>query len=601
MLPKHKKMLRKKKRDKSQTSTTTSTAKKFRHLWRFVLALVLIFSVFAVLVYRLIFIETKDHIFLKTQGNKESQHNITLDATRGVIYDRNGIPLAVSTNLYKIVLDIHVLKHFPEKYAKIAPLDIPGLSGQEIEKLIQNFPNKRYYIAAQFIHPSLADALKQLAVPGVYIREQNRTYYPEEAAIAPLIGFTDSSNHGQDGLLFSYNKTLNATNGTLPAVLDGKGHAIDFIHPSEHYRLGKNVHLSIDSNIQQFTFNALKQGVINAEADSGAAAVIDPETGAILALASYPSFNPNLFNEHTGKNIASRTLIETFEPGSTIKPFFIAEALLSGKYTPDSVINTNPGYYYLQHHRIRDDADFGKITLTEILQKSSNVGVSKVALTLDKQKMYDFLSTLGFGQPSPIHFPRATNGILPRLSSLSTFEFATSSFGYALTTSVVQLAHAYTIFANGGKLCPLHLIKTKHPVICRQVLPQKIADQVLQMLHSVVNVHGTGILANIPGFEVAGKTGTSHRVAHGHFTNTYNAVFAGIAPLKHPRLVIVIWINNPKKNHFYQFGGVAAAPIFAKIAKKTLQYLSIPYEEPLSRYRLLNRDQKWLMQIIENN
>ena len=352
-----------------------------------------------------------------------------------------------------------------------------------------------------------------------------------------------------------------------------------------------------------FSYQALKKGVIDAQADSGAVAVINPKNGEILALASYPSFNPNNFNEHAGKDIASRTLIETLEPGSTIKPFFIAQALLSGEYTPDSVINTNPGYYFLDHHKIRDDANFGKVTLTEILEKSSNVGVSKVALTLNKEKMYRFLTTLGFGQPSKIHFPGVTNGYLPPLSSLSQFEYATLSFGYALTSSVEQLAHAYTIFANKGKLCPISLIKRKdgQPIACPQVLPQKTANEVLQMLHTVVSVHGTGVLANIPGFQVAGKTGTTHRVADGHFTNSYNAAFAGVAPLKNPRLVIVAWIDNPKKNHFYQFGGVSSAPIFAQIARQSLQYMGVAYQDSIKDYQLLNRNQKWLMQVIENN
>ncbi|WP_018298512.1 peptidoglycan D,D-transpeptidase FtsI family protein [Fangia hongkongensis] len=574
---------------------------KPHHLWRFIITFTLIVIVIGILVYRLSFLETKDRVFLKNYGQSESTRDITLDATRGIIYDRNNVPLAVSTNLYKVILDIKVLKENRSKYLNINKAQIDGLSLSDIMHLIHIYPNKRYYIAAQFVEPSKIDILRSLHIPGVQIKEQNRTYYPKANAVAPLIGFTNIKNQGQAGLLYSYNKTLGAQNGILSAEVDREGQAILFTHAPKHYHLGKDVHLTIDSNIQGFTYNALKKGVINAEADSGAAVVIDPQNGEVLALASYPSFNPNRFSEHASKHIASQGLIETIEPGSTIKPFFIAEALLSGKYTPDTIINTNPGYYFLQHHRIRDDSNFGKVTLTEILEKSSNVGVSKVALSLNKQKVYDLLSAVGFGQSSPISFPRATNGYLPEVSSLSTFEFATSSFGYALTSSIAELAHAYTIFANNGKLCPMHLVLPKSPPECPQIIPQKVASEVLNMLHTVVTVHGTGVLANIPGFEVAGKTGTSHRVKDGHFTNTYNAVFAGIAPLKDPRLVIAVWINDPKKNHFYQFGGVSAAPIFASIAKKTLQYLGVPYQEPLDHYRLLNRDKKWLLQVIENN
>ncbi|WP_119342658.1 peptidoglycan D,D-transpeptidase FtsI family protein [Facilibium subflavum] len=575
--------------------------KPIRHLWRFICVIFLIVVIFLVLIYRLFYLETTDHHFLSEQGKSESNREIDLDATRGIIYDRNGIPLAVSTNLYEVVLDIKVLKSYPQKYQKLDTIDIDGLSVNDIQTLIQKYPNKRYYIAAKFVTPSKINQLKALNIPGVQIHEQNRTYYPKANAIAPLIGFTNSHNKGQDGLLLSFDKSLSAKNGKLFAIEDGKKQAISFASNIKHYHLGQDLTLTIDSNIQEFAYEALKKGVVDAKAESGSVVVINPQNGQVLAMASYPSFNPNIFSEHVGKNVAARSLIQTFEPGSTIKPFFIAQALTSGQYTPDSMIDTNPGFYYLQGHKVRDDANFGNISLTQILEKSSNVGVSKVALTLDKEKMYALLTTLGFGQPTTIDFPGATNGYLPPLSSLSKFEFATLSFGYALTSSVLQLAHAYTVFANQGKLCPVSLIIQKQNPICPQVIPKKVANDVLSMLNSVVSIHGTGVFANIPGFNVAGKTGTSHRVANGHFINSYNAIFAGIAPLKNPKLVIVIWIKDPTKNHFYQYGGVSAAPVFANIAQHTLQYLGVAYQQPLDQYKLLNRNKRWLMQVIENN
>ncbi len=590
---------------KSSPTTINKLQKnpKPRHIWRFFFTFLIIAIIFLALVYRLFYLTTTDEKFLNDRGYSESHRSIDLDATYGIIYDRNGIPLAVSTNLYRIVLDIRVLKEHPDDYQKIDQANVDGLSLADIKELIQKYPNKPYYIAAQFVEPSKIDDLKVLHIPGVQIEDQNRTYYPKADEIAPLVGFTDIANQGQDGLMLAYQTELKAEQGTLSSELDGKAHAITFDGTAQHYHLGKNIHLTIDSNIQSFAYNALKQGVIDTNADAGAAVVIDPKNGEILALASYPSFNPNNFNEHTGNALALQPVIETFEPGSTIKPFFISQALLSGKYTPDSIIDTNPGYYFLQHHRIRDDANFGNISLSQILEKSSNVGVSKVTMTLDKEAMYNFLSTLGFGQPSGIDFPRATNGYLPTLNSLSEFEFATLSFGYALNTSALQLAHAYTIFGNNGRLCPVSLIKLKHrgDITCPQVLPENIAQEVLAMLQTVVSIHGTGILANIPGFEVAGKTGTSHRLANGQFVDQYNAIFAGIAPVSNPRLAIVVWINNPKGSHFYQFGGVSAAPVFASIAQQALQYMGVAYQQPLSQYELLNKNKKWLLQIIASN
>ena len=578
--------------------------KKWRHYLparRFIIVLFIVIIVFFSLVYRLVYLEIVDSAFLTQKGKNESKQTIDVQGQRGIIYDRNGIPLATSTRLYNVIFDIKVLKKYPQKYRQLDTIKLNNLSVPDIEKLIQKYPDKQYYIAAKFVEPSKIQALKNLNIPGLHIEQNARTYYPMADAIAPVIGFSNSHNQGQAGLLLSYNHYLRADKTQLIAKTDVKGQLSELLQPPEDCHQAKNLTLSIDYNIQYFAYDALREGVINAKADSGAAVVIDPKTGDILAAASYPSFNPNRFSEHGSKNIAAKSIVETFEPGSTIKPFFIAKALDSGKYHPNSMINTEPGFYYLQHHKIHDDANFGKITLSEILEKSSNVGVSKVASTLNKKQVYHFLMALGFGEPSHINFPRINNGYLPELSSLSQFEWATLSFGYGMTTSALQLAHAYSIFANNGRLCPLNLVKNAPLKKCTQVLSGNIANQILPMLHTVVTVDGTGVLANIPGFEVAGKTGTTHRVVKGHFTDSYNAVFAGIAPLKEPQLVIVVWIKNPKKNHFYQFGGVSAAPIFASIANSTLQYLSINYQQPLQNYRLLNRDKTWLLNLIENN
>ncbi|MFZ9035070.1 MAG: peptidoglycan D,D-transpeptidase FtsI family protein [Francisellaceae bacterium] len=572
-----------------------------RHLLRFIIVAILLMTVLTVLLWRLFYLETTDKALLSKMANQESRRVISIDSPRGTIYDRNHKPLAVTTNLYRVIVDIKVLKGYPQQYQKLSSLAIAGLRLSDIDSLIKKYPNKRYYIATQFLLPEAAKALKMLHIPGIHVEQQNRSYYPEGESIASLIGFSDFNNNGQSGLELSFDNLLRAKDHKLKLITDREGQAIRYSnHPD--YPNSKDLTLTIDSTIQKFAYQALAQGVHNADAIMGTAVVIDPGTGEILAAASYPSFNPNIFSDRTGANVKAGALIDTFEPGSTIKPFIIAQALSSGKYTPDSLIDTNPGYYYIGHNRIRDDANFGEISLTEILEKSSNVGVSKVALTLNRQKLYQFFTALGFGQPSPLNFPLATNGILPDLSNLGKFEFATFSFGYAMTASTVQLAHAYSIFANDGKLCPLTLTLPQAPIQCRQIIPADIAHQVLTMLNSVVSIHGTGILANIPGFEVAGKTGTSHRVANGQFLkNSYNAIFVGIAPLRNPRLVIAVWIDDPKKNHFYQFGGVSAAPIFAQIAKDSLEYLGIPYQQPLSQYKLYHKNQRWLMQVIEDN
>ena len=571
------------------------------HFRRFIIVSCIMAIVFVGLFYRLFYLEAVDNQFLKEKGKNESNQTINLQGERGVIYDRNGTPLAISTLLYNIILDIKVLKKYPHKYRQLDSIHLHNLSVSAIEQLIQKYPNKRYYIAAKFVKPAEIEKLRNLNIPGVHIAQNSRTYYPMANAIAPVIGFNNSHNQGQAGLLLSYNHYLNTSSAEIVVKTNAKGELSTLPKLPEVFAKPKSLILTIDYNIQYFAYHALKSGVINAKADSGAAVVIDPKTGDILALANYPSFNPNRFSEHGSKNVGAKSLIETFEPGSTIKPFFIAEALNSGKYHPDTVIDTDPGFYYLQHHRIRDDANFGKITLSEILEKSSNVGVSKIAATLNKEKVYQLLRALGFGEPSHIDFPGINNGYLPALSSLSPFEWATLSFGYGMTTSALQLGYAYTIFANKGRLCPLNIEKKPHLKKCKQILPDDTAKQILKMLQMVVTAKGTGVLANIPGFAVAGKTGTTHRVAKGRFTDSYNAVFAGISPIENPQVVIVVWVENPKKNHYYQFGGVSAAPVFSDIAQSVLQYLSVNYQQPLQNYQLLNRDKAWLLSVIENN
>ena len=576
----------------SKTNENQTQSKRFR--LSFIIVIAIILACLLGLAYRIIYLDTVNQDFLQTQAKSQIIHKVKVSATRGVIFDRNGVPLAVSTTLYKLILDVKVLSEYPDKYPKLASLNIDGLSIQYLHELIQKYPHSRYRISSQYITPLDAQHIKDLHIPGIYLEKQMRTYYPEGSATAQLIGFTNASNKGQDGLEMTYNNQLKAHSSTETIETDSRGNLIKTIHAPIHYHQGKDIYLSIDAVIQQITFNALKAGVIDAQADSGAAIVLNSKTGEVLASASYPSFNPNLFSSRSGRNIAERSIIDTFEPGSTFKPFIMALGLESGKYTPNMIINTSPGYFKIGKNIIRDESDSGAITVTQVLEESSNVGISKIALSLPHDKVFDFLHKLGFGNQIGYEFPGENNGYLPVASSLGEFSYATVAFGYGLTSSVLQLAHAYSIFANNGKLCPVSLTHKKHSPLCPQVISPKYANEVLQMLNSVVSNYGTAPLANIPGFKVAGKTGTSHKVANGRFLkNSYNAIFAGIAPLKDPRVVIVVWIDNPQKSHIYSAGGISAAPVFSSIARKSLAYMREPYHEGLQNYELINKSGKW--------
>ena len=536
------------------------------------------------------------------KANEQLIHTNIIPTTRGNILDRNHIPLAVSTTLYNVILDVKVFKQNPSNISLLSSLNINHISKSKIINNINNHPDSRYQILAKYITPSEAEKISINRIPGIHLEKKMRTFYPQANSMAALIGYTNSLNKGQSGLELSFDNVLHSQDGIKSVATDPKGNIIEKLNIITPEHKGKDLILSIDNTIQHFAFNALKKGVIKAQSTAGAAIVLNPHTGEVLAAVSYPSFNPNRFDSRSGPNLAERPIIQTFEPGSSIKPFIVAIGLQSGKYNPTTIIDTSPGHYTLQGHRIRDDSNFGIITVTQVLQKSSNVGISKIALSLPHEKVFKFLRSLDFGSGTGYLFPGENAGYLPAASQLGDFSYATTAFGYGMTSSVLQLAHAYSIFANNGILCPTSFIKIDHPPLCKRILSSEHANDIKNMLHSVVTIHGTGLLANIPGFSVGGKTGTVHRVGkHGYLKHSYNAYFAGIAPLDNPKLVIIIWIENPQKSHFYQYGGISAAPVFASIAKNSLAYLGVPYHEDLSNFFLKGKSTAWLMHIVENN
>lgn len=564
---------------------------------------VLILSVLAgVLIWRIMYLDSKENNFLNAQGNRESIHTHEIHAERGLILDRNDQPLAVSTLLYEVIFDFKAMKDYPEKYKKLSELPVAGFDYDHIHQLIESAPTRRYYIAAKFLTPDIAERIKKFHIPGVYLLKQTRTYYPLGNITSQLIGFTNAKNQGQSGFELQENHKLEGKSGDETIKADAYGNLIQYLDKSNLPHNGKDIKLTIDSNIQYFTYKALKEGVINSEAKSGAAAVINPKTGEVLALASYPSFNPNNFADRSGQGLKERAAVDTFEPGSTMKPFIAALALTLNKVTPDTEFETSPGTYKIGKYTIHDDANFGKINVSTIIQKSSNVGILQVEKLIPKEIVYQYLKKLGFGSTSFL-FPGINMGYLPFVPKMGELAYATLSFGYAMTSSVLELAHAYTIFGNDGKVCPLTLVlsdQAKSP--CEQIISPKAADETLAMLNSVTNVHGTGILASIPGFDVSGKTGTSRKVVDGKFSRKhYNTIFAGLAPLNNPKLVIVVWIDDPQKGHFYIFGGVSAAPVFSQIANESLRYLGVPYAQNLDKYNLINRNKQWLLKVIANN
>ncbi|MCF6776246.1 penicillin-binding protein 2 [Thiotrichales bacterium 19X7-9] len=567
-----------------------------------IIAVIIMLILVGILISRIVYLDTAESQFLNQKGNNEAIHSYNIHAARGLLLDRDGRPLAVSTMLYEVIFDIKVMKDNPEKYQLLSQIPVAGFDINSINQLIGEHPNKRYYIAAKYIPPNQAREIKSLHIPGVHLQKQMRTYYPLADIASQLVGFTNSKNQGQSGIELQYNSNLLGKSGQETIETDAYGNLIRNINISTLPHDGQDIQLSIDSMIQYFAYQALKEGVIKAEASSGSVAVINPKTGEVLAIASYPGFNPNAFSQRSGAGVKNRAIVDTFEPGSTIKPFIAALALNMNKITPDTVFDTSPGTYRIQKHIIHDDANFGAITVTQIIQKSSNIGILKIEQLIPKIDVYHYLQNLGFGGSSFL-FPGINMGYLPYIPKLGELSYANISFGYAMTSSVLQLAHAYTVFANNGKLCPLSLTKTNLSNLeCKQILKPEVTNDILAMLKSVTNTHGTGVLASIAGYDVGGKTGTTNQVVNGQFSHKYyNAVFAGIAPLHNPRLVIVIWIDKPLKGRLYRFGGVSAAPIFAQIAENSLKYLGVPYTTDLEPYNKISGNKQWLLKVIANN
>lgn len=569
---------------------------------RFQIVVLVLLAIVVALLVRLVYLAETDKGFLLSKGNAQSIHYFTIPANRGAVLDRNGISLAVSAPIVNIVFAPRQMLQ-SEDWKKLANNPVIGLNYNQLNTLLKQHARSMFMYVKKGVPPSQAQAIIALKIPGVYLQSVPQTFYPSANAAAQLVGFTDNNDQGQDGLELSYNRWLHATNGKEQVLETALGQILGILDVIQQPENGKDLTLSIDSRIQYIAYDALKQGVETTLADSGSAVVIDPHTGEVLAAVSYPSFNPNDVHDRVGSKVKDRAITDSYEPGSVAKPFTIAIALESGKYTPNTVIDTSPGYYFLQGHRIRDDANFGVLNVTGVLQKSSNVGISKIALSLPHDLVYNMLVKAGFNAlPSNGAFPGETRGIMHPLAQLGDFEYATMTFGYAFSISTLQLARAYAAIANGGVICPASYIKLNTaPADCQRIMSAQTSKQIMAMLSTVTQAGGTGVLANIPGFDIAAKTGTSHQAApHGYYANRYNSQFVGIVPMNDPQLVIAVHLDNPK-GYFYSFGGHSAGPIFAQIAMNSLRVLGVGFTQDQINQSIFKLQQAIMRENGNNN
>ncbi len=547
------------------------------HPWRYWLIVALLVIAVTGIIARIVDLMVVQRKFLLSQGDSRSLRMIKIPAYRGMITDRNGKPLAVSVPVDNIWIDPQKFSPEDSNLHKLAEtLNEPLF---KIRKVYRNNEKREFAYLKREVTPYIGLSVKTLKIPGVYVSRQFKRYYPDGEVAAQLVGFTNIDDKGQAGIELEYNKWLQGVPGEKEVLVNRMGKVVASVQLIKAARPGHNLALSINSQIQYIAYRALKEAVKRHQADSGSVVVMDAKTGEVLAMADYPSFNPNNRPKIQDGRFRNRAVTDITEPGSTIKAFTVANALASGKYTPTTPINTAPGWMLVDGKTVRDDADYGLLDVTGVLQKSSNVGASKMTLSLPPVSLYDLLKKVGFGTLTASGFPGASPGFLPLRAIENPFDLATLSFGYGIAVTNLQLAHAYTVLADDGLKNPVSLLRLNQAPVPQRVISKKIANEVLVMLESVIEKGGTATRAEVPGYRVSGKTGTVRMVgAHGYEPHHHTAIFVGVAPVSNPQLVISVIVKNPERGGY--FGGLVSAPIFAKVMGVSLRILDIPPDKP---------------------
>lgn len=540
------------------------------------ISIVVFFSIlFAVLLWRLIDLTVLDRKFLQGQGNARSLRVIDIPAYRGMIIDREGYALAISTPVQSLWVNPKDFAPSSEQLHKLA--NILHISSQALNAKVKSAATREFLYIQRQLTPQVAKEIDKLKIPGLFFQEEFKRYYPEGDSAAQLIGFTNIDDNGIEGIELAYQHWLVGVSGKKRVVKDRTGRIIDELSTIREPRAGNTLQLSIDRRIQFFAYNELKKTLAEFEAKSGSAIVLDTVSGQVLAAVNAPSFNPNAREHYALSRYRNKAFTDTFEPGSVIKPFTIASALDSGKFTKDTIIDTRPSWLYIHGHTIRDVHNYGVLDVTGVLSHSSNVGVTKMTLENPAENLINIFEKSGFGRRTRSGYPGESEGVITNLRQINPFVLATLSFGYGLSVTAIQVASAYLIFANHGYLLPISLLKSNESQEARQIIKQQTADDILFMLEETVK-SGTGRFAKVPGYRVAGKTGTA-RIAgkNGYKERKYIASFVGIAPVSKPRIIVAVFINEPSKKSYY--GAMVAGPLFSKIMAMTLRILDVPTDE----------------------
>ncbi len=544
--------------------------------WRSRFMLGMVAMAFVALAMRAFWLQALSNDYLQKQGAVRYERTLDIPADRGKIVDRGGVVLASSLPAKAVWADPDDVVATTAQKAQLAKL--LGLDPKELErKLVEG---KNYVYLKRQVDADVAKRVEALKIPGVHLRPENKRHYPEGETVAHLVGFTNVEDVGQEGFELSQQQRLAGRPGSRRVIKDNLGRVIEQVGSGTEPQDGDDLALSIDTRIQFLAFNALRDALREHRAKAAAAIVVDVRTGEILALANLPTYDPNNRAALTGGQLRNRVITDTYEPGSTMKPFSVAMALEAGKVRPSTPIDTSPGKLTIGTATIGDAHRYGVLTVEQILQKSSNVGTVKMALQLPPQRMWEGFTSLGFGQPPHIGFPGAVAGRVRPYKTWKPIEQATMSYGHGISVSLLQMARAYTVFARDGEMIPLTMLKSDAPAAGVQVFRPEVAQQVRKMLEMAAGPQGTAPLAQIQGYRVGGKTGTAHKQENGAYQNKYIASFVGFAPVSNPRVVVAVMVDEPTAGKYY--GGLVAAPIFARITGETLRALRVAPDAPFT-------------------
>ena len=514
--------------------------------------------------------------FLQKKGNARYSRVIEVSAHRGMITDRNGIPLAVSTpveSVWASPADVEVDSQQARQLARIL-----GMGMGELKNRLFDTSRDFVYLKRQ-LPPDQAEKVVSLNLPGISLQREYRRYYPAGEVAAQTLGFTGQDDNGQEGLAFALQEQLVGKQGSQRVIKDRRGRIVEDAGSLRAPKPGSDIALSLDSNVQHLAYRELESAVKQHRAKSGAVVVLDARSGEVLALANYPAYNPNNRGRISSQAMRNRAVIDLFEPGSTMKPFTVATAIEQGKVRPETVINTERGMYVVGNRKIHDSHPESMLTVAQVIQKSSNIGAAKMALSLEPRALWQSLSDSGFGAQTGSNFPGEAPGRLRDPKTWRPIEQATLSYGHGLSVNLLQLARAYTVFTNDGELKPVSLLRLDAPVTGRKVFSDSTAHALRDMLELVVLPGGTAPLAQVAGYRVAGKTGTAHKLAGGRYIDRYVSSFVGFAPASNPRLVVAVMIDEPGNSQYY--GGLVAAPVFSKVTGAALRALNVPNDAPL--------------------